>query len=233
MIQRIVPAAAAALVLSSCATTPPAPDARSRDPRYLLDQACSPGRTVTAAKGSIFMKAKSTEAEGQFPADVEAKAPARLRLEVQNPFGGTEAVISIEDQKYSIQVPKKKEQDQEGYGSWAGIPLRWATDLFLGRIPCPPSAEIRQTRVTDKGELEIETTGSLQGAPEKFVFAFRRESDESWPETLRWERTGTFAVTVDFKFQDPETRTRSPLKWEAKSARGEVKVRWRDRRTSR
>lgn len=218
----------------SCASKPVAPDevTRGRDPKYLLDQACSAGRMVTSARGSVFMKAKSPDAEGQFPADVSAQAPSKLRLEVQNPIGGTEAIISVEEERYELQVPKKKEAGEKGTGSWAGIPLKWATDLFLGRVPCPRSEEIQSSTLNDKGGLEIQTAASVRGGAEKFVFTFKKESGEPWPETLHWERFGAFAVSVDFRFSDPETKTRSPQKWEAKSARGEVKVRWRDRRIS-
>ena len=218
----------------SCVTKPVAPDeaTRGRDPKYLLDQACSVGRSVNSAKGSAFMKAKSPDAEGQFPVDVAAEAPSKLRLEVQNPIGGTEAIILVEGERYELQVPKKKEAGEKGTGSWAGIPLRWATDLFLGRVPCPRSEDIHSSKLNEKGSLVIQTTASVRGAAETFVFTFKKESGEPWPDTLHWEREGAFAVSVDFKFSDPESRTRSPQKWEAKSARGEVKVRWRDRRIS-
>jgi hypothetical protein len=226
---RFLPAACAIVLLSSCAT---APSAKKVDPATLYEDACSIGANSRTVKGAVWLKAQSKEASGQFPAYVTAQAPDRLRMEVTNLVGGTEAVISVQGQKYSIRVPKQKARNEQGHGSWGGIPLRWATELFLGRVPCPAPgkapAGASLTRAGDD-ELRVDVPAALGGDPETYVYKFRGWAGRLWPESLHWERQGGFAVAVDFKFDDPEDKTGSPRKWEAKSAQGEVKLRWKDR----
>jgi hypothetical protein len=78
--------------------------------------------------------------------------------------------------------------------------------------------------VSPEHDLVVET------GEEKFIYSFRSWGGKAWPEKLHWERNG--GAGVDFKFDDPEDKTASPRKWEAKSVQGEVKVRWRDREAS-
>jgi hypothetical protein len=217
------------LVLSSgCATAPTARELS--DPKLLVAQACEPGAQSQEVRGSIWMKAVSKDASGQFPATVTARAPDTLMLEVTNLLGSTQAVISVQGKKYSVTVPDKSgnQRKKEGAGSWGGIPLNWASDLFLGRIPCPSQEQLTDARLTVNEESQL-VIDIERGEPEKFVFSFRQWAGKAWPEKLHWQRSGKLAATVEFKFDDPEDRTRSPRKWEAKSALGEVKVRWRDR----
>ena len=217
-------------VLWGCAHTPVGLG-NAKDAKALLVQACFPGRQVQEVKGSVWLKAKSKEASGQFPASVLARNPDSLRLEVTNLIGGTEALISIQAQKYSIKVPNREERSEKGYGSWGGIPLHWATELFLGRIPCPahPDSDEVLSSVDEHGGLRLEIPASVQGDAETYFYQFRSWGGKPWPESLHWERKGALAVAVDFKFDDPEDGTRSPKKWEAKSAQGEVKARWKER----
>lgn len=211
-----------------CAHAPVAP---SGDPKDLLIQACDPGKAIRTSKGSVWIKAKSKEASGQFPAVVQVNGPESLKMEVTNLVGGTEAFITVEGKHYTIKVPGKKNASSEGSDSWGGIPLRWATELFLGRVPCPPQAERKTAQVvlTPKGELQVSARATLEHDAEKYVFTFKKWEGREWPEGLHWERLGSVPVSVDFKFDDPEEGTHSPKKWEAKSDRGEVKVRWKDR----
>lgn len=213
---------------SSCSTVP---KGAAGDPKALLSQACAPGKGTTGVTGSVWLKAASKEAKGQFPAAVNAQSPATLRLEITNLVGGTEAVITVEGQRYAIQVPGKNQRSEQGQGSWGGIPLRWSTELFLGRVPCPNPGELEgaDVAVDEDGVLTVETRSSLQGQGEKFVYRFRSWNGGRWPVSLHWEKKGPLATSVEFKFDDPEDRTASPRKWEAKSSQGEVKVRWRDR----
>src|SRR5262249_13269789 len=81
----------ASLTLTGCATSAK-PGA---DGLALLEQACKPGQGVRGVKGSVWLKAQSKEASGQFPAMVDA-SPERLRLEATNLTGGTEALITVE-----------------------------------------------------------------------------------------------------------------------------------------
>jgi hypothetical protein len=175
---------------------------------------------------------KSKDASGQLPAFVKAEDPAKLTLEANNPFGGVVAVLRIDGQKYTVEVPERKKTTREsGYGSWSGIPLRWATELFLGRVPCPTEGDRREAvfQSTEEGDLIVQTKETLRGADEKFVYRFREWNGKAWPESVGWERGGPFSSKVEFIFDEPESGSGSPLRWEAKSAQGEVKLRWRDR----
>jgi hypothetical protein len=220
-------------VLSGCSH---ALEVKVQDPQKLLDYACGPGGGISAIKGSVWLKTQSKEVSGQFPALVDAHAKKQtLILEVTNLIGGTEALISVVGQKYTISVPSqpnKKHQIEQGQGTWGGIPLQWSTDLFLGRIPCPLEKDPAKLAITasEEGDLTIETRSQGRRESERYVYQFRQWEGVPWPEALHWERTGSALLSVDFKFDDPEDTTRSPRKWEAKSPRGEVKVRWKDRK---
>jgi hypothetical protein len=229
-------ALAPALALQGCSHAPINSGADA-DPRALLAQACEAGAGVKSVKGSVWLKAKSKEASGQFPAEVAAPSADRVRLEVTNPLGGTEAVLSVEGSHYKIQVPNHKERNERGDRSWGGIPLEWANALFLGRIPCPDASRAKDAKLSrgPAGELVVETPKTLDRLPEKYVYRMRAIDGGFWAESLHWERqgiAGSAPVVVDFKFDDPDSKTRSPLKWEAKGAQGEVKVRWKDRQAS-
>lgn len=218
-------------ILTGCAHRPVTKDA---DPQALLRDACGPGRQVESISGSVWLKAKSKEASGQFPAAVEAKDPAQLRMEVTNLIGGTEAVITVKNDRYEVKSPKKSVREEKGERAWGGIPLRWATELFLGRIPCPSSSRPGDwdTRVDDEGRLEA-THAKEKDRGERFLYSFRSWEGRPWAEALLWEKKGGGdPISVEFRFDDPEDKTRSPRKWEAKSPLGEVKVRWRDRAVS-
>lgn len=225
---------AGAFAIVGCSHGPVKETKEGSDPRALLAAACSTGAQVVAAKGSVWLKAQSKEASGQFPAVVSAPSPDRLKMEVTNLVGGTEAIISVEGSRYSIEVPNHKERDERGEASWGGIPLQWANALFLGRVPCPDPSVAMEADVTmgAEGEVIVQTKAALDRVPERYAFRLRQLEGSQWPESLRWERQGPGSaapIAVDFKFEDPEPKTRSPRKWEAKGAQGEVKVRWRDR----
>lgn len=218
--------------ISGCAH---APVQKITDPNELFTYACGIGSSVKSASGSVWFKAKSKEASGQFPADVLAESPGQLKMEVTNLVGATEAVITIKDQKYTIQgTGKNKVRNQKGFGSWGGIPLRWAPLLFLGRIPCPTAeeAKVATMSVSPEGDLTVQTKPAKSGDFEKFVYKFRSWAGKPWPESLHWEKKGPPSVQVDFTFDDPEDGTQSPTKWEARSPRGEVKLRWKERKTT-
>jgi hypothetical protein len=217
-----------------CSHAPVSGGAESGDPRALLRAACQPGGRVKSVKGSVWLKARSKEASGQFPAVVEAPAVDRLKLEVTNLVGGTEAILTVEGRRYKIEVPNHKERDEQGESSWGGIPLEWANALFLGRIPCPDASLVKEASFSrdSNGNLVVETQKTLDRLPERFVYHLRPLDGGLWPDSLHWERkgiAGSAPIVVDFKFEDPEDKTHSPQKWEAKGTQGEVKVRWKDR----
>ena len=228
----VVSLALASLVsflIAGCAHAPA--KIHESNPEVLMAKACGAGRDIQRAQGSVSLKAHSAEASGQFPAAVDASVPSNLKLEVTTLLGGTEAVIRVAGDHYSVKSSHKN-RNREGNGSWGGIPLHWSSDLFLGRFPCPTGVKAT-TSVDAEGDLVIATESSLGADAEKFVYHYRDWNGGPWPESLHWERAGAFASSVDFKFDDPEEGTGSPLKWEAKSSQGEVKVKWRDRNVSR
>ncbi len=194
--------------------------------------ACEIGIKTQEVKGSVWLKAKSKDASGQFPAVVQVNSSdTSLRMEVTNLVGATEAVIKVNGRHYVIDVPGKKSQKQEGHGNWAGIPLRWATELFLGRFPCLSAAAMKDATIQTNGEglVTIETKSNLESGAEKFVYKMKTWAGKPWIDELHWEALGNFAAKVDFKFSDPEDTGGSPRKWEAKSDQGEIKVRWKER----
>jgi hypothetical protein len=203
-----------AISAGSCATTQR--KSLASRPDELLKAACEPGMALRGVEGSIWMKLKSPEAQGQFPALLKVENENQLRLEVTDLIGGTVAQIQVDGSKYRVAQPGRP--IQEGGDSWGGIPLRWASGLLLGRIPCPK--ERQQVRTLEDGGLEI------RSGDERFVYSFRSFDDAPWPQALVWTRG---ASVVTFRFSDPENGSRSPLSWRAQSDRGEVDVRWRKR----
>jgi hypothetical protein len=219
----------AIFIISGCAHLP---SGKPADPKSYFNSACGIGQTTKSVSGTVWLKAKSKEASGQFPADVKADASGNLHLEVTNLLGGTEATIVIENNSYRIDSPKRKMKAQTGYDSWGGIPLRWASDLFLGRIPCPSDAGAKLSMDKD-GELSVLTEEGIKGPAEQYVYKFKSWAGKPWPESLHWERKGAMAMQVDFSFDDPDDSTGSPRKIEAKSPHGDVKIRWRERNVSK
>ncbi|OFZ18321.1 MAG: hypothetical protein A2X94_12250 [Bdellovibrionales bacterium GWB1_55_8] len=228
-------------VAAGCARAPVLTEKEGADPRGLLTQVCgasAPGSQINKVKGSAWLKASSKEASGRFPAQVLAEMPDKLVLEVMNLIGGTEALIKVEGRRYKIEIPaqkNRKQQKQEGYHSWGGIPLQFATELFLGRIPCPPVAAFADAQVSTSqaDELLVETKPSLEREAEIFRYSFRAWEGRPWVKALHWEKKGTAPSVIDFQFDSPEEGTASPQRWEAKSAVGEVSVRWRERKVTR
>ena len=224
-----------ALALARCAH---APIHQGTGAETLFADACSPGQANRSVTGSIWMKATSKEAKGQFPASVNAHSPDSVTLEVTNLIGSRQALIRVNHGSYTIDVPEdqgRRQRQEKGEGSWGGIPLRWASELFLGRIPCPSSdsGSFLQMRANQEtGELIVETPVAPNGQQERFIYKFHQWAGKPWPESLHWERKGLASTFVDFKFDDPDDKTGSPKKWEAKSPLGEVKLRWTDFKAS-
>ncbi len=204
---------------------------KTMDPKALVNQICSQRDVARSIKGSVWMKVKSNDASGQFPADVVADGDGKLSLEVTNLLGGTEAIITVEGSQYRIQVPNKPERKEVGYGYWGGIPLRWASDVFMGYIPCPMAKNLpdAQFQFGKDEDLVVQTIASLDSEPERFTYRFRSWWGKPWVDSVKWERLGALKLTVEFKFDEPHADTGIPQKWEAKSVQGEVKVRWKER----
>ena len=208
------------------------------NPQEVMNHICHKSQTPQEVKGTVWMRAKSREASGQFPAHVLAQAPDQLHLEVTNLIGSTEAIIQVRGESYEIAVPGKNRRKKQGYGTWGGIPLFWAHRLFLGQFPCPSRAQLdaaRLNRVEEEGlKVRVERKTHTEEHPsyEEYTYYFSKWSGKPWVSELVWVRKGVVSAQVEFKFSQPDDETGSPLKWSAKSKRGEVKVRWKDRRVS-
>jgi len=202
------------------------------DSAELVSGACNTGMGLSSVQGSVWIKATSKEASGRFPAVVKVEDNGNLDMEVTNLVGGTQAKIRVDGMKYRITVPGKKSRTQKGYGSWGGIPLFFAKHLFLGKIPCPNEEQLAHSEKTveEDGSLTLDVKTDV--GSESYHYTFRNFAGSPWPEALVWELSGgkDGNVRVEFEFDKPEKKTRSPLKWKAVSDRGEVQTRWRDRK---
>ncbi len=210
--------------IQSCATGPRVEENR---PEELYSYACRSHAKVKKVEGSVWMSVKSREASGQFPAQVLAKSPSFLELEVTNLLGGTEARIYVQKSKIKVQVPGKPDQNKKG--AWGGIPLQWAPQLFIGQVPCPSRKKIKksQMRVDERHDLLIE----FEEAQEQFEYQFKTVAGKPWPEKVIWKKTvNDQSIEVVFEFSDPESQTRLSKRWEVRSRLGEIKLRWKQRR---
>ncbi len=225
---KITVSAGCIALLGGCAS---AKKVNERDPAELLAEICSVGTQNQIVHGSLWMKAESVEANGQFPADVRMDSPTELRMEVTNLLGGTEAVIEVHGNQYSVKTPNQKQGEQKGNGSWGGIPLSWSTALVLGRFPCPTAEQRKLAKIEalDAEVLSVSIPAKLGQDAEKFRYKLRSWAGKLWPFQIEWEKVGPFGNTVSFDFEDPEDGTRVPRRWSARSKAGSVKVRWKSR----
>jgi hypothetical protein len=196
----------------------------------LFHQTCEIGKGTKQVEGTVWIKALSKDVHGQFNASVLAIAPEEMKLEITNFLGGTVALISVREGHYEITKGPSEPLNASGYDSWGGIPLRWATDLFLGKIPCPVNSDRLILVKEEANQLTIEAPSDPLGA-QTFNFKYRKsEEGLPWPESLQWVRSSEPKAKIEFKFDKPEQGTLSPLQWEASSREGVIKMRWRDRR---
>jgi hypothetical protein len=217
-----------------CTSAPKKTEEKIESSQEQLAQICSIGSQLASSQGTILIKTNSKEVSGQFAASVNAIAPDKLRLEVTNFLGGSEALISIQGNRYELRGTRNQvDQREVGFGSWGGIPLNWATDLFLGKFPCPAATSKLEVQTDSQGNLVALIAPAPDSDGQKFIYHLGEREGKVWPDSLHWERLGSSAVVVDFKFDDPESETLSPKKWEANSAKGLVKIRWKDRSVSK
>lgn len=206
---------------------------------------CTIGKQTRAVQGQIWLKVASQEVNGQFLADVVAHHPDRLKIEVNNLLGGTEALISMANKHLKI-LRNHESHEAEDY-FWGGIPVRWVPDLFLGRIPCPEESreflssgfgnglDSTRWKLTQnlEGDLRVETAVHGKGPLEIFLYRFKNVHGRPWPKFLRWEKKLSSASEpsewVEFSFDDPETDSTSPKKWDIQSSQGRLRLQWRSR----
>jgi hypothetical protein len=186
-------------------------------------------RAPRAVIGSVWMKAKSKEASGQFPATVQVKAiparPLELRLEVTQLLGARAALIEIRGNEFKVETPKQGSVKRKA-SSWGGIPLDWASQLFLDRFPCPGEQDFGTLRWHWLSESELE--GRPASGDVIWKFKFRKWNLKPWVESVFWQEAPgkILEVTRD----DPDPNEGWARRWEASSASGQVKVRWKDRK---
>lgn len=219
-----------AVMLAGCSTAQ-----RGRDLSWLKDAAeasrliCSPRPGGPASvQGTLWMKAKSKEASGQFPASVQASPDKGLRIEVTQLMGARAALIEIRGQDFKIETPQQGAVSRKAR-SWGGIPLEWASALFMDRVPCPdpglPGVTWSLGRLpTGEGEL----VGRVPSRSESWKFAISDRNGRLFVDSMRLERAGL--QLIELKREDADPDDLWALKWEIKSPAGEVKVRWRERK---
>lgn len=220
LISSFILSGVAAGILAGCSTGARIAD---RDPALVFEDACRPGAASTFVEGSVWIRTQSatnSKESGQFPADVRVSEKTGLVMQVTNLIGGREAEIRVSDNQVRIngQSPAR---DGQG-GMWSGIPLRFAPELFLGRVPCPPVPQRKGAKIAFNGEREL----TVQAGGEEYRYRFREVDRKLLPTQAQW-RAGD--VTIDFTFDDLELATGSARKWEARGPAGEVKVKWRER----
>ncbi len=212
-----------ALTLASCSSLPrggsPEP---AGTPEVTARTVCSSG--VKGVDGRVWMKAKSKEASGQFPANVRARADQGLKLEVTHLMGARAALIEIHGHDFKVQTPDQGSVAKKAR-SWGGIPLEWAGALFMNQVPCPDLSRAGlEWSFTPDGVLKA--ISLEQG--ETWSYRIAPRMGFSFVEKVTWNKRGQapFELTRD----DPDPADGWARRWEIKSGVGEVKVRWRERK---
>ncbi len=186
----------------------------------MLTQVCNQARVIHSATGTSWFKVKSKDLNGQFPANVEVVAQHDLKVEITDLVGGPVAMVTMDAQGKRLELRKSGEGVKVFNHEWNGIPLWWIHSLMLGSFPCPKAAKV-PTRWVDDSTLETQE-GSWT-----YRYTLIQNSGKYWPTALEATRPG--GQSVVFKFESPDSQFGIPMKWEAISSIGEVKIRWRDR----
>jgi hypothetical protein len=176
------------------------------------------------------MKAKSKEASGQFPASVLVKSspssPLELRLEIKSLLGARAALIEVRGSDFKIETPENGTVTRKA-SSWGGIPLEWASQLFLDRFPCPSSNELKSLKWKWLGSEEIE--GKPLVGDVIWRFKLTRWNFKPWVESVFWQKAA--GKTLEVKRYDPDPQEGWAQRWEAISPSGQVKIRWKGRKS--
>lgn len=196
--------------------------------------ACEVGVGIRSATGRVMAKVSSKEFTGQFQAQVKSDAEDHLSLDVTHPLGGTIALIQVDEGRFHvIDYSGDEPRTQTGRDYWGGIPLKWASGLFLGRIPCPQSKEVLSVEQLGADRLIVKWKDTRLSGTQKFIYQFKEWRRKPWPSALTWTRDSSPNAQVEFEFDSPEASSGSPEKWEVRSSQGQVKVKWRSREISR
>jgi hypothetical protein len=215
----------AAMVLQGCATVKQEGSVSGEDAQELARQYCSSASSVKGVEGRVWMKAKSKEASGQFPAVVKASQELGLTLEVTQLMGARAALIEIRGNEFKVETPSQGSVSKKAR-AWGGIPLEWAGALFMNRLPCPDlGASSFSWSLSEKGELRARS----RDGTETWTFSVVQRQGSAFVEKVVRERQGK--VDLELNREDPDPQDGWARRWEIKSGVGEVKVRWRDRKT--
>jgi len=174
------------------------------------------------------MKAQSKEVSGQFPAVVLAKANPHsgleLRLEITELLGSRVALIEIRGDEFKVQS-SGGESKKRNVNSWGGIPLEWASQMFLDRVPCPNVQEFSSLTWVWKGDDEVH--GKSKDGETIWIYQFREWNQKPWITQVSWQKSPNVSLKV--RREDPDLNEGWAKRWEALSESGQVKVRWKDR----
>lgn len=231
------------------------------DAEKVFQSLCSAEAPFVNLEGSVWIQTRSKGVSGQFPADITWKTAEPVTVSVTNPLGGREAIVELTDQEFQVKrVGKggKLRTVQRGKGHWSGIPLRFASALFSGKVPCPMGkvssvtwqenyltaidAEYRYQYAVIPKTTAASASRSIPSDffVQKMIFSDLRElskSSGSKGET-RWgpssqnpspKKEGmTEPLVLEFKEPDSDFYGQAK-KWTAQSQFGEVQMRWRSR----
>lgn len=201
----------------------------SLPPETVLAEICQPGSGAQHVRGDAWMWVSSErEGNARFPANVEVRRAGELRIDITNLLGGPEATVRVTDESIDVrrQGAASSSQLKSPEGHWNGIPVRWAKRLFLGQVPCAVGgAAERPARHLGEDRLEVNVGG------ERYEYAYRSFEGKFTAESLVW--SGRDGASVQFSFRDFADGSRVAHQWEAKSASGSVKIRWKDREAVR
>ena len=192
-------------------------------PKKALSDICRPDLHFKEVKGSVWMKVRSKEDSGQFPADLVWNSKTGLIVEVTNLIGGPIAQIKSRDESYEIKRYDRPEEKFVGEQTWGGISISLAKNLFIGNIPCPQISD------TTDAVIRLDSDGWLwviKGA-ERYGYRLKNWAGRSWPEEMIFRKEGSEEVRIHF--DQPEDKTGTPLRWEATAGSSELKVRWKER----
>lgn len=115
---------------------------------------------------------------------------------------------------------------------WVGIPLKWSVDLLRGRPPCPTPSDAwtRSTRWVDAemGILEF-SESAKSGRPTVFRYRLTRIDGRIVASSVDVETGG---ASTHFEFSDYQSQDGTYRKFEAVSALGKVRLKWKHREFS-
>lgn len=194
----------------------------SHSPEGLFNYICNLGNQVKSVDGIVWIKLKSPEFSGQFAAHVSADASFNTKIELKNFLGHPVAVITLIQDRIEVVLPEGLVHQV----NWDAFPIYWLNTLFLGGIPCPKKEQVRSLQASENSLIILaELVQNSNKVLEEFRFSFRQQDGILWPERLEWNKN-----QVQISFDNPDSKIKSPAKWEIKSTTGFfLKALWKSR----